>query len=431
MHVMAPTTAVRRPTSWRVRGCAAVLAAGLLAWVGWLGWEAYRSGALLSEARAAAQVGAWDRVESALARRAWYRPTDPEAIELRVEAAMSRGDREGAVHALAAVPEWSRIAVSARLMRGRLLKELYRPAEDIDELRACLRLDPGQVEARRELIIIFGIERRAREQAAELWELHDRGGAAIEALRLLAQSTVTIPPGALAKDADEGSVLRRCLDTTPDDPALPAALAYFLRNRGRVAEARAILEPWLRSGRGGPDIRLEDLACLLDEGDVESARPWLEPPQMALQEQGRYWRLRADWLRLQERSGEALESDREAVRRNPRDPESRYRLAQSLRAAGLVREADEAMAYHQGLQRLGSLASQNSETAPDLDRLVEIARLCHELGRDREARGWYAAVLRIAPSHAEASRFLAEPPPRDGGPGEGTLDPLGKRSPKP
>jgi tetratricopeptide (TPR) repeat protein len=287
------------------------------------------------------------------------------------------------------------------------------------------------VEARREWIIILGIERRAREQEAQLWELHDRGGAAIEALRLLAQSTVTIPPGALAKDTDEGSVLRRCLETTPDDPSLPAPLAYFLRNRGRVAEARGLLEPWLRSGRGGPDIRLEDLACLLDEGEIESARPWFDRPSESLQEQGRYWRLRADWLRLQDRSREALESDREAVRRDPRDPESRYRLARALRASGMSREADEAMAYHQGLQRLGLLASQVAETAPDLGRLLEAARLCHELGRDREARGWYAAVLRVASSHAEALRFLADPPARVDGSGAGAIDSVGERGPKP
>jgi predicted Zn-dependent protease len=431
MHAMASASAVCPRASRRVRACSAVLGAGLCALVGWLGWDAYRSGALWNEARAAAQAGAWDRVEAALARRAWYRPADPDAIELRVDAALRRGDRSAAVQALAAVPESSPLAESAHLTRGRLLKELYRPAAAIDELRAGLRRNPRQVEARRELIIIFGIERRAREQEAQLWELHDRGGAAIEALRLLAQSTVTIPPGALAKDADEGSVLRRCLETTPDDPALPAPLAHFLRNRGRVAEARAILEPWLRSGRGGPDIRLEDLACLLDEGEIEAARPWLERPSESLREEGRYWRLRADWLRLQDRSREAQESDREAVRRDPRDPESRYRLARALRASGMFREADEAMAYHQGLQRLGPLASQVSETEPDLGRLLEAARLCNELDRDREARGWYAAVLRVAPSHAEALRFLADPPARVGGSGAGAIDSSGKRGPKP
>ena len=394
-----------------------VLVAMMLSLAGWLGWEAYRLDALWREARGAADVGAWDRVESALARRAWYRPADPDAIELRVSAALRRGDRETAIHALEAVPDPSPLAVSAHLTRGRLLKEAYRPAEAVDALRAALRLDPGRAEAHRELIIVFGIERRAGEQEAQLWELHDRGGAPIEALRILAQSAVIIPPGALDKAADEGSVLRRCLETNADDPSLPAPLAYFLRNRGRVAEARALLEPWLRSGRGGPDIRLEDLACLLDQGEIEPPRPWLERPSDPLQEYARYWRLRADWLRLQDRPREALECDREAVRRDPRDPDSRYRLARALRAAGKVRAADEALDAHRRLQLLGEVAAGISETTPDLDRLLQAARLCRDLGRDREARGWYRAISRIAPSHDEARRFLMAPRQRGGGSG--------------
>lgn len=383
-----------------------VLMAMMLAPGGWLGWDAYRSETLWREARGAADVEAWDRVESALARRAWYRPADPDAIELRVTAALRRGDRQTAIDALKAVPDSSPLAVKAHLMRGRILKEAYRPAEAIDAFRAVLRLDPTQAEAHRELIIIFGIERRAGEQEAQLWELHDRAGATIEALRILAQSIVIIPPGALDKSADEGSVLRRCLETTPDDPSLPAPLASFLRNRGRVAEARAVLEPWLRSGRGGPDIRLEDLACLLDQGEIESARPWLERPSDPIRMQARYWRLRADWLRLQDRSQEALECDREAVRRDPRDPELRYRLARAFQTAGQVREADQALAVHRRLQLLSEVAAGISETAPDPDRLLRAARLCRELDRDREARGWYQALTRIAPSHDEARRFL-------------------------
>jgi tetratricopeptide (TPR) repeat protein len=414
---------VRPGTGRHVRVYLGLLASGLLALIGWLAWGEHRSGVLWREARAAAQAGDWDRVEATLSRRDWYRPDDPDAIDLRVEAALRRGDPAAAALVLAAVPDRSPLAGWAHLTRGRLLKELYRPAVAIDELRACLRLDPGQIEAHRQLIVIFGIERRAREQEAQLWAMHDRGGAAVEALRLLAQSNVVITPDALARNSDEGAVLRRCLETTPDDPALPAPLAYFLRNRGRVAEARALLAPWLDSGRGGPDIRLEDLACLRDEGDIESARPWFERPHEAFREEARYWLLRADWLRLQERTREALESDREAVRRDPRDPESRYRLARALRSAGLGREADEAMAYHQSLRRLSELASGISETGPDPNRLVEAARLCRELGRSRESRGWSAAALRVDPKNAEARRFLAETPAADGRPE--------KRGPKP
>src|SRR5262245_27345541 len=145
---------------WRIRAAVVALAAGVLVLAGWPGWSAYRSAVLWREAVAAAEDRAWDRVESALARRAWYRPRDPVAIPLRVEAALHSGDRESAAGLLGAVPETSSLAESAHLWRGRIFKELYRPAEAIDELRACLRLNPRQVEAHRELIIVFGILRR-------------------------------------------------------------------------------------------------------------------------------------------------------------------------------------------------------------------------------------------------------------------------------
>jgi tetratricopeptide (TPR) repeat protein len=357
-------------------------------------------------------------VEAALALRAGYEPGDLDAVEVRVQAALQSGNREVALRALATVPESSPLAENAHFWRGRILKELYRPAAAIAELRACLRLNPGRIEAHRELILIFGIERRAGDQEAQLWLLHDRAGGAIEALRILAQSTVIIPPGALAENADEGTVLRRCLETTPDDPWLPAPLAYFLRNRGRVDEARALLQPWLHSARTQPEIRVEDLACLLDDGDVEAAREWLERPVESLEEFGRYWLLRGDWLRMSDRSQDALESYREAVRREPRDPEIRYRLAGALRTAGLVREADAALDHHRKLVALSLLAARIAETAPDASLLAQAGQLCNELGRAREARAWYAAALRVDPAHAEARAFLARPEPPVGGPAE-------------
>jgi tetratricopeptide (TPR) repeat protein len=385
-----------------------VVVIGGLGLTGWHAWSWYRSTALWQEALAASRSRAWDRVETTLTRRAWYRPEDPVAILLRVEAALRRGDREAAARALAAVPDSSPQAESAHLSRGRLLKELYRPAEAIEEFRACLRLNPRQIAAHRELIIIFGIERRAGEQEAELWALHDCAGGAVEALRILGQSTLTIPPGALAKTADEGSVLQRCLETRPDDPDLVAPLAYFLRNRGEVAAARALLERWLGTSAERAGIRLEDLACLLDQGDIASARPWFEASDERLESSSRYWLLRGDWFRLQDHPRETVESYQEAVRRDPRNPEIRYRLAQALRATRRDHEADLAMSYHQRLQQLSLLTAQISESAPDLDRLIQAARLCHDLDRDREARAWYTAALCIAPSHQEAQRFLGE-----------------------
>jgi tetratricopeptide (TPR) repeat protein len=190
---------------------------------------------------------------------------------------------------------------------------------------------------------------------------------------------------------------------------LRAPLAYFLRNRGQASEARALLQPWLGYSSLAPEIRLEDLACSLDQGDVASTRSWFEQSHDQLGTHYRYWLLRGDWLCMEDRRSEALESYREAVRRDPRSGEARYRLARTLREVGLSDEADAAISYHQGLSRLSLMASRIAVDAPDPNLLAQAARLCHDLGRDRETRGWYAAVLRVAPTNAEARRFLGLP----------------------
>jgi tetratricopeptide (TPR) repeat protein len=287
-----------------------------------------------------------------------------------------------------------------------ILKELYRTREAEAAFRAALRRAPRLPEPRRELIALLGIERRADEQEKELWELHDRARCPIEALRLLAQSTVTIPPGTLAKPSDEGAVLERCLAADPADSHLRPPLARFYRLRGETGSARRLLEPWLRDHPDDPLARVEWLACVLDEGDADAASPWFDSPPSSCRGLADFERRRGDWLSLQGKSDEAIPAYREAVRLAPREPEVRYRLAQALRAAGRVDEANEALAYHRRLQDLAVLAAGVEADHPALDRLNEVGRVCRTLGREREARAWFAHALELDPANAEARAAL-------------------------
>jgi tetratricopeptide (TPR) repeat protein len=399
-----------RGQSERIRGALGIgLAALLLGWLGWLGWSAGRTGMLRREASAAVKVTDWGRAEAALARLSWYRPDDLEAIRLRVEIAERRGDLGAALRALAVVPDSIPESPSAHVRRGLILKELYRPREAEAAFRAALRREPRLPEPRRELVALLGIERRADEQEKELWELHDRAGCPIEALRLLAQSTVTIPRGTLAKTSDEGAVLERCLAADPDDSHLRPPLARFYRLRGETDAARRLLESWLRDHPDDPSARVEWLACLVDEGDVDGASSWFESPPSSCRGFADFERLRGDWLTLQGKSTEAIPAYREAVRLAPREPEVRYRLAQALRASGRLDEATEALTYHCRLQDLAVLAAGVAEDHPALDRINEVGRVCRTLGRQREARAWFAQALRLDPSNAEARAALGRP----------------------
>ncbi len=73
---------------------------------------------LRREVSAAVRVTDWGRAEAALARLTWYRPDELEAIRLRVEIALHRGDQAAAVQALAAVPDSVPESPSAHVRRG-------------------------------------------------------------------------------------------------------------------------------------------------------------------------------------------------------------------------------------------------------------------------------------------------------------------------
>ncbi|MGE3822049.1 MAG: tetratricopeptide repeat protein [Isosphaeraceae bacterium] len=378
------------------RGAWIAVGLSLAAVAGWIAWSTGRSTWLRAQVDSAVRETDWPTAATALDRYLWYRPGDTEAIRTRVEIAEHLGDRAGAVAWLARVPDSAPEAASAQFRRGVLLKEMFRLREAEAAFLAAMERDPDALEPRRELVAILGVLRRATEQEEALWGLLQAGGA-IEALRLLAQSSVVIPPGTFAKTIDEGLVLERALQVDPDHPDVRPALGRFHRMRGETAKALTSLEVWLDDHPGDADARVEWLACLLDDGQVDAATPWFDPPRSGMTHLADYRRLRGDWQHLQGRPEKALNDYREAVRLAPRDAEARYRLALGLRAAGKLDEARKAMAYHQTLRSFAEVAAAVSVENPDLAKVVEASETCRALGPDRgrEAEAWSTLADRL------------------------------------
>jgi tetratricopeptide (TPR) repeat protein len=350
----------------------------------------------MAEAERAIVASDWTRAAGLLDLYLWHRPRDSEAIRSRVEIARHLGDGEAALAWLGRVPADAPEAASAQLSRGLLLKELFRAREAEAAYREAIRLAPNTPEPWRELVALLGLQRRGEEQEQALWGFH-RAGAAVEALRLLGQSAVVIPPGTIAKTTDEGAILRRCLEADPDASQVRSALARVHRLRGETSQALALLDPWLDLHPDDPSNRVEWLACRLDEGDVEGTAAWFEPLSTRLRDLADYRRLRGDWLGLQGRHAEALADDRAAVARAPRDPEARYRLARRLRDAGRPEEAEEALAHHRAVQNLAARAAAVNPEAPDPAAVADAWEACRALGatRLREADAWAAIARRL------------------------------------
>jgi len=395
----------------RVATIAGALVAAVLS-AGWVAWSFARSADLRARAGEAVKRGDWGRAGAMLERLAWYRPHDLEALSLRVRVALAQGDPLAAAVLLARVPDSAPGAAEARLTRGRLLMQAFRPGEAEAALRDCLRIDPQADGARMTLLAILAVQGRGRDYEAEAWALLDRGGEPIRALRLLAQAAPAIPPDTFTRTADLGDVLRRCLAAEPDHPQTRVALARFERGRGRIDEALRILDPCLRESHPTPEARLEWAACLLDEGDFGPLGSLFERPDESIRSLGAFWLLKGEWDRLGGRQSDTLADYREAIQLDPRSPAASYRLGMALRDGGP--EADRCLEVARKARELVEVVATIPEGSRDTDRLCRAGRLCAEIGRDREARDWLALALRADPGHAPSRAMMARigPQPR-------------------
>jgi tetratricopeptide (TPR) repeat protein len=384
----------RRP--WRF--AAGLLTAGLVAWVA----VGLRAAALRARAESAARAARWDEAEAALARLAWYGRLDIDSQRLRAAAAERRGDPVAAARLRMAIPADHPSASAERVRAGALLLGAFRLGEAEAAYRAALAIDRRSEEALRALVVICGVERRARDQEEALWALHDLGGTAtaIEALRLLAPGVPVIPPDSLPREIDEAQLLRRARESDPRDAWATIALADLLRSRGEADAARGLLigkpvvegdRPWFWAwGSAWGRLLLDEgrdaeLAFLIDRwpGGGGDASGWLA--------------LVGSWRAEQGRFGEAAEAFRGAVRADPRDPRNRYRLARALRSAGNEKEAEREEAAFRAAEELKAVASEIDEEAPDPVLMARAAELCETAGRQREARAWRELVGRSGP----------------------------------
>ncbi len=408
-------TGVDRPVG-RTFGRVALMlvVACTLGYGGWRLWVVRRGSILHARAESAIQEARWGEAHALLDRLAWYWPEDPEVLRLRIVTASGRGDRETMLRLLAALPADAPDAAGARLSLARFLMQAFRLREAEKALRDALRIDPDRIDAHRQLITIYGIERRADDFERQLWELSKHGGQPLEVLRMLGQSAPAIPHGSIQDTVDEGLILEGCLKADPSDPNVRPALARFYRERGRIDDARRLLEPWLRSHPDDPAAINEWLACALEEGDVELARPRFERPSEAVRGSSDYWRLHGAWFHQQGQDASALDSYRRAVHLDPDDAEAQQRLGLALRAAGRTDEAEAALTRVDRLNTLKALVGQIPDRQPDPKLILRAGRLCDDLGRDREARAWYALVIRLDPKNDEARTLYARVPDRRG-----------------
>jgi tetratricopeptide (TPR) repeat protein len=388
---------------WRPILATATACVGIAGTVGFRNWSQGRADRLWEEASRSARVGRWDHVEASLRAFAWHRPDDAPALRLRAFAAQKRGRPAEALGHLAAIPDDSPMGAAKRLQRGQVFIEMLRLRDAEAELRACLRLNPDADEAQRQLLLILGVQRRWRDYRSLLWKVHATPSRSILALLLLAPYYPPSSPSVLHPTGEDDEViLRRWIAADPGDPCVRPTLAETYRLRGRFDEALAVLEPWLRDHPEDVAARAEWVTTRLNLGERDAVSHWLDPIAGPARAESRFWRLRGEWLEQQNRDREAADAYREAVRIEPGDLEARFLLARCLRGLSLNMEADAEFSAIRRVGELKTLARRISADPQRPDLWLAVGTLCAKLGRDREARAWFAQVLRVRPGTPEA-----------------------------
>jgi thioredoxin-like negative regulator of GroEL len=181
-------------------------------------------------------------------------------------------------------------------------------------------------------------------------------------------------------------VLERALRTEPENPHVRAALAFFLRNRGRLDEAQAVLQ-----STGHAAEEEEHLALLLDLGQLEEAGV-LASGRGRTHPSARWYLLRGIGQTMQGREEDAILSFQEAIKNDPRSLEPHHRLAQALRAAGHPREAVPHLNWVENARKLEQLVSGIDYESASPAVMAEAAELCRRMGRDREADAWHSLL---------------------------------------
>jgi thioredoxin-like negative regulator of GroEL len=221
-------------------------------------------------ARVDSAAGRLVEAESDLARLARMRSlTLPERV-LRAKVASDRGRFDEALAALddPKGPTRGPEAAFIASRRGELEMARGRSRAAEAELIRALALDPGRVEARRRLIMLYAQQGRSTEVAAHASLL--ASSEKLDFLDLYAWTLARNPP---LDHTDMVEVLGHVVEADPGDRASRLALVESLRRLGRLEQADSILEALPQTDAAARAARVR---VALDRGNGGGAEAMLE-----------------------------------------------------------------------------------------------------------------------------------------------------------
>jgi Flp pilus assembly protein TadD len=386
---------LRRRAVWVGAGtiALAMMAGGVVAWLR----PRTDLDAIWKTAEDDLKAGQIDRAEAASARLGRLRNSTPLDWMLRAQVDIARGRTDSALAALDQVPHDHPMAAQARLMAGQIELRRHRARLAEGYFREAVRIDPGLVQAHRELIYIYGYQLRRAELNAEFQALSEITDLTYDnAFHWCLMRNALWEPGTAV---DELSLF---IQTDPEDRWSRLALAENYRRMSRFDDVEAVLAPLPESDKDAMAIRV---LLALDRHQDDRAEVMLrssppDDPNLA--------RLRGRLAMARRDMPEAVHCFRTALAGLPEDRDALFGLSNSLILQGDEKSAAPLRETVKKLELLNSLvqraANPNERGKPELIR--ELGAACAALGRDSEARAWYKLAIASDPLDTIAQQSL-------------------------
>jgi tetratricopeptide (TPR) repeat protein len=219
--------------------------------------------ALARQAEAELEARRFDRAEAAVRRLGRLRRPTAEDWRLRARIATAQDRIEDALDAWAQVPDGHPAAAEARLRSGQIELRRGRARRAEAALLRALELNPGLIQARRELVYIYGMQLRRAALRAQYEAMARRVPLTFGDVFLWC-----LTRNSIWEAQEQKGFLERFLAADPADDASRRALAATLVQLGRHDDAEAVLAALPGAD---PEARAIRARSALDRGDVAAA----------------------------------------------------------------------------------------------------------------------------------------------------------------
>ena len=343
------------------------------------------------------RAGRLDRAESTMKRLFELRPATEDDWFTMAQLTMATGRTQEALDDLAHVPDSHPKAAQARLWEGQLELRRQRARAAEASLRRAIAINPGLVAARRELVYLYGVQRRCNELSAEFAALAEVAPMSFDQVSLWCRI------GTAPWDPREVQpILAAFVQADPFDRASRLALAEAYGSLGQYDDVEAVLKHLPVTDPGGRAILAR---VAFDRGNAATVESLVangpDDHPILQQYRGQLALLRRDLPA-------AIGHFRKWTAADPHDRARLYIFGDALIKSGKPIEGElylQSARDHESLYKLIERAS-TEEGRQNLSLLKDLGAAYARVGLIPEAKAWYKLALARDPIDSEVQAAL-------------------------